>query len=219
VPRAYLVIAGGLVIDKWLDSHSTNLKAAAGGYKGRALQKEDEIKFRKSLTKHIKDSFTVLPWQADTNWINESSTEILVLPGNEWNRLTTDSKENFTMGAFLITHQSDRMGYRLDSIPLPSLTKEELVSAAVNFGTVQLLPDGKLIVLMADHQTTGGYPRIAHVISAHHSKLAQMKAGDKIHFQLTDQKTAEELLGRQARHLVQLKDASQLKLEDYFRSF
>lgn len=215
--RAYLAIAGGLAIEKWLNSFSTNLKAAAGGYLGRNLHKEDEIKFRQSAPKHNKDNYAVLPWQADTNWADETPNEIYALPGNEWNQLTTDSKENFTMGAFIITQQSDRMGYRLNSIPLHSLTKEELVSSAVSFGTVQLLPDGKLIVLMADHQTTGGYPRIAHVISAHQSKLAQMKAGDKIHFQLTDQQTAEEMLVKQHKHLLQLKTACKFKLQEYFK--
>lgn len=215
--RAYLSIAGGLGIEKWLNSFSTNLKAGAGGHLGRNLQKEDEIKFRQPRTEQVTDNFTVLPWQADTNWVDETPNDIYVLQGNEWNRLTTDSKENFTMGAFMITQQSDRMGYRLNSIQLPSMTKEELVSSAVSFGTVQLLPDGKLIVLMADHQTTGGYPRIAHVITAHHSKLAQMKAGEKIHFQVVDQKTAEDLLIKQNKQLIQLRFACKNKLEDYFR--
>lgn len=216
--RAYLAIAGGLAIEKWLDSFSTNLKAGAGGFKGRNLRKDDEIFFRHSFNKHNKENFTVLNWQADTNWSKESNNDIYVLPGNEWNSLTSDAKENFTMSAFMITQQSDRMGYRLNNIPLPALTKEELVSSAVSFGTVQLLPDGKLIVLMADHQTTGGYPRIAHVITAHHSKLAQMKAGEKIQFHLTDQKTAEELLIKENKHLKQLEFACKIKLEEFFNT-
>jgi len=160
--------------------------------------------------------FTILPWQADTKW-NIDQKEIFVLPGNEWERLTTESKENFLMTSFVITNQSDRMGYRLNNIPLPVMSNEEIISSAVSFGTVQLLPDGKLIILMADHQTTGGYPRIAHVISAHHSKLAQMKAGDKIHFRLTDQQTAEELYIKQQHHLLQLQNACTFRLQEYFK--
>ena len=60
--------------------------------------------------------------------------------------------------------------------------KTELISSPVSFGTVQLLPDGQLIILMADHQTTGGYPRVGHVITAHLSQLAQMRPGEKINF-------------------------------------
>jgi len=121
------------------------------------------------------------------------------------------------MTSFVITKQSDRMGYRLNNIPLPVLSNKEIISSGVSFGTVQLLPDGKLIILMADHQTTGGYPRVAHVITAHHSRLAQMKAGNKIHFRLTDQHTAEELFIKQQQHLLQLQNACTFRLQEYFK--
>ena len=70
---------------------------------------------------------------------------------------------------------------------------DELISSAVSFGTVQRLPDGQLIVLMADHQTAGGYPRVAHVISRDLPLLAQLGANDKVAFHLVDQKEAERL--------------------------
>ena len=157
----------------------------------------------------------MLPWKADSNWEKNPGKEILLFPGNEWDRLTESSKENFCMTSFVITNQSDRMGYHLNNIPLPVISNEEVVSAGVSFGTVQLLPDGKLIILMADHQTTGGYPRIAHVISAHHSKLAQIKAGDKVQFSFTNQQTAEELLIKQQQHLQQLQNACNFRLKEY----
>ncbi len=214
--RVYLAVNGGLVTDNWMNSYSTHLKAKAGGYEGRNLRKDDELLLREPFSVSVQqEDFIVLPWKADTKWSDESK-EILILPGNEWERLTTESKENFTMTSFVITQQSDRMGYRLNNIPMHSITKEEVVSSAVSFGTIQLLPDGGLIILMADHQTTGGYPRVAHVISAHHSKLAQMKAGDKIQFRFTDQQTAEELLIKQQQHLLQLQNACTFKLEQYF---
>lgn len=216
--RAYLAIAGGLVIDQWMNSCSTHLKAKAGGYNGRNLLKGDEILLRQERSfAPPKENFTVLPWQADTKWADPSK-EILVLSGHEWERLSTESKENFTMTAFVITQQSDRMGYRLNNIPLPVMTNEEVISSGVSFGTIQLLPDGKLIILMADHQTTGGYPRVAHVVTAHHSRLAQMRAGDKLHFRLTDQSTAEELLVKQQQHLRQLQNACTFRLQEYFHA-
>jgi antagonist of KipI len=214
--RAYLAISGGLGIRKWLGSYSTNLKAKAGGYHGRNLQKGDEILFRRSFPSPPRQSeFIVLPWKADDNR-EGALNEIWVLPGHEWRRLTTEAKENFTMTSFVITQQADRMGYRLNNIPLTALNNEELVSAAVCFGTVQLLPDGKLIILMADHQATGGYPRIAHAITAHHTKLAQLKAGDKIQFRVIDQATAENLYQQQQLHLQQLQNACTFRLEQYF---
>jgi antagonist of KipI len=131
--------------------------------------------------------------------------------------LTEDAKDNFGMTSFVITQQSDRMGYRLNNIPLPVNTNEELVSSAVSFGTVQLLPDGKLIILAADHQTTGGYPRVAHVVSAYHSKLAQMKAGDKIHFKFTNISTAEKMIIKQNIYLKQLRNSCIFRLGDLFK--
>jgi len=217
--RVYLAVQGGFEIDKWMNSFSTHLKVKAGGYKGRNLQKEDEIMFRNTSGFPILNDkeFIILPWKADTKW-NDDTKEILVVQGNEWQRLAHESKENFLMTAFVITRQSDRMGYRLNNIALHSLTNEELISASVGFGTVQLLPDGKLIILMADHQTMGGYPRIAHVISAYHTKLGQMKAGDKIQFSFTDQQTAEELFMRQEQHLLQLQNACTFRLSEFLKS-
>ncbi|MEI9911377.1 MAG: biotin-dependent carboxyltransferase family protein [Bacteroidota bacterium] len=216
--RAYLAVHGGLDLPSWLNSRSTHLKAAAGGYMGSALKKDDEIRFRKPADLCMllgKKELEILPWKTDSNWgDNNNAKEILVLPGNEWSRLTDTSKEIFFDRAFLITNQSDRMGYHLKSEPLSTTTNEEVVSSAVSFGTVQLLPDGQLIVLMADHQTTGGYPRIGHVISAHHSRMAQMKPGELFIFRFTDQQTAEELLIKQQQHLLQLQNACKFKLEE-----
>ena len=218
--RAYLAIHGGIDVEKWLNSFSTNLKAVAGGYKGRCFQKEDEIPVEdlsaELLSVLNKTEFIILPWKAGK--INDDETEILILEGNEWNRLDNNSKRNFLQQQFTIRPNSDRMGYRLQAETLHATTNDEIVSSAVSFGTVQLLPDGQLIVLMADHQTTGGYPRVAHVISAHHSKLAQMKAGEKFIFRLTDQKTAEELLIKQQQHLLQLQNACTFRLQDYINA-
>ena len=146
-------------------------------------------------------------------WGNNNTEQILALPGHEWNRLNDKSKDKFFEQSFLVTSHSDRMGYHLKGDLLSTITNEELISSAVSFGTVQLLPDGQLIVLMADHQTTGGYPRLAHVISAHHSRLAQMKPGDQFNFRFTDQQTAEELFIKQQQHLLQLQNACKFKLE------
>ena len=219
--RAYLAVHGGFDIPVWLNSYSTNLKAGTGGYNGRALQKDDQIVIR-SLAPEIlsllgKKEFMILPWKADTVWDENETKAISVLKGNEWDKLPGVSKESMLSQVFAVTHQSDRMGYYLQGDNLSALMNEELISSAVSFGTIQLLPDGQLIVLMADHQTTGGYPRVAHVISSHHSRLAQMKAGDKIRFRFTDQQAAEELLLKQEQHLLQLQNACTFRLQEYIK--
>jgi antagonist of KipI len=215
--RAYLAIYKGLDIPKWFNSYSTHLKAGAGGHNGKALQKEDEIPianvehFQSSLG---RNEFQVLPWKASVQWGDPSPDELLILPGKEWNTLDAASQDYLSNHSFELSSQSDRMGYRLKGNGLTLVRATELISSAVSFGTVQLLPDGQLIILMADHQTTGGYPRIAHVITAHHSKLAQKSGGDLLRFRVTTPGTAEELLIKQQQHLLQVENACKFKLEE-----
>lgn len=232
----YLAFSGGMELNKWLNSFSTNLKAAAGGYLGRALQKDDTIPLKKDLAffpavKH-KD-FKILPWKADENFLpfttvshNENKEKsnapgheerFFVIAGRDWNTLTEKSKKILLTQPFQITASSDRMGYRMKGPSLNCTAKEEFLSSAVSFGTIQLLPDGQLIILMADHQTTGGYPMPAQVVTAHLSPLAQKRPGEMIRFELTDQQSAEKLLLQQHRHLRQLENACKFRLEEYLK--
>jgi antagonist of KipI len=217
--RTYISFRGGLDLPQWLNSASTNLKAQGGGFNGRVLQKGDELFLRDNkipIAGSKEGTVIVLPWSADIN-TGDETTDIAVLPGHEWERLTGEAKQVFTGKPFIITKQSDRMGYRLLNEPLSCTHNPEMISSAVCFGTIQLLPDGKLIVLMADHQTTGGYPRIGHVITAHHSRLAQLNPGAAIRFRLTDSVSAENLFLKQQQHLLQLQNACTFRLEAWFK--
>jgi antagonist of KipI len=219
--RAYIAIEGGMKINRWLNSYSTHLKASAGGHAGRALATDDEIRLASSTDweNYLSGKeFLVLPWRASHYWEKQPAPQILVLPGREWSKLKEGSQESFTSQSFTLTPQSDRMGYRLQGEPLELQQREEMVSTAVTFGTLQLLPNGQLTILMADHQTTGGYPRIAHVISAHQSRLAQLAPGERINFQLTDYAMAEKLFIQQQAHLAQIRYACQLKLDQFIHA-
>jgi antagonist of KipI len=216
--RCYLAVKDGVKISKWLNSYSTNLVAEAGGFSGRKLLKDDILELNSSTNIYKlqdTDDFKILPWGANEDFGIQYKEEFLVMPGSEWDWLDKASQKKFLKNPFFISHNSDRMGYRLASEPLHSATKTELVSSAVNFGTIQLLPDGQLIILMADHQTTGGYPRLGNIISAQLPMLAQMKAGDKIQFKFTDHQAAENLILKQQQHLTQLEIACKLRLENY----
>jgi len=216
--HCYLAIKGGMRIPEWLNSYSTNLKAEAGGFDGRRLLKDDVIELKDESVSYKftdKDELKILPWKANQDFGIDETEGIMIIKGSEWDWLEGSSKEKFLKNPFFISHNSDRMGYRLASEPLQSGIKTELVSSAVTFGTIQLLPDGQLIILMADHQTTGGYPRLGNIVSAHLSVLAQMKAGDKIYFRFTDHQAAENLIIKQNNHLKQLEIACKLRLENY----
>ncbi|TMI80766.1 MAG: biotin-dependent carboxyltransferase family protein [Bacteroidetes bacterium] len=218
--RCYLAIKEKLDVDKWFNSYSTNVKAAAGGLNGRALARADVISFKEkhTYTALLNNGDTlILPWKADILWSETAVDRIAVIAGNEWDWLMEESKSRFLTASFTVDSLADRMGYRLQG-RLRAKGNGELVSSAVSFGTIQLLPNGEMIILMADHQTTGGYPRIAHVASAHLPMLAQKQPGDKIYFRLTDQQNAENLLLLQQQHLLQLQNACTFKLEEFFHT-
>ncbi|HYF30175.1 MAG TPA: biotin-dependent carboxyltransferase family protein [Chitinophagaceae bacterium] len=202
--RVYVAVQGGFKVQQWLNSYSTNLKAAAGGHSGRMLAKGDVLPLRNTseiIAKTIpadKDHLA-LPWGVLDKRIYDQPEQILILPGPEWMLLDNASKVALTTAAFTIDQRSDRMGSLLNGPSLQLQEPMEMVSSGVDFGTIQLLPEGRLMILMADHQTTGGYPRIGSVITAHLPKLAQLLPGSSICFNLTDIAAAEQMLFSQMR--------------------
>ena len=213
--RCYLSVLNDLQIESWLNSYSTNLKAAAGGYNGRRLEKDDEINFS-DIVFTMENDFASLPWHY--NIIESKSNEVEFIVGPEWNWLSTKSQTSFLNNSFLITPSSDRMGYRLQGEAMEQEKKDQLVSSAVNFGTVQLLLNGQLILLMADHQTTGGYPRIANIISTDLPKLAQMNAGDELKFVMTTIEAAEEKFVAQQNYLQGLRNTCKVKIQNWLNA-
>ncbi len=217
--RVYVAVAGGYLLDNWLDSDSTHIQVKAGGYKGRALQKNDQVLMHampQTNALQIKNAFEVLPWFAG-NASKEQDASIPFLTGAEYHYLDAISKQKMEKGAFAILPNSNRMGYRLKGDQLQMKPIHEMISSGVTKGTIQLLPDGQLIILMADHQTTGGYPRLGQVTTAGIAKLAQMSAGQKVFFQKTTLEKAEADLILQERNLQQLQNACNLRLESFFK--
>ena len=211
--RCYLSILHHLDVNKWMNSCSTNLVAAAGGFKGRPLQKKDNINFKNNPGyKYLADGneFALLPWTIETTVLKK---EIRFIKGNEWDWLTDDATKIFSESNFTISANSNRMGYRLQGNALKVKEEKQLISSGVTFGTIQLLPDGQLIVLMADHQTTGGYPRTGDVITADLPLLAQSNPGDEIKFTPVELAIAEEEFIQQQRDLQQIQTASKFKIE------
>lgn len=217
--RCYISILNELKLDKWMNSYSTNLKSSTGGFHGRGFAKNDIIPFCNGLKfaslLHQK-SFVVFPWKA--NDVVDTRNEIEFLLGSEWHWLTKEAQDLFQEQWFQITNEADRMGYRLAAQALEVKNNEQLVSSAVCFGTVQLLPNGQLIILMADHQTAGGYPRVAHVISAHLPILAQKKPNDVLKFKMTSLEEAEKKIINQKKYLRQLQIACKFRMEEFLNA-
>lgn len=203
--RIYLSVRGGFIIDDWLKSKSTNTKAKIGGFHGRRLSKNDEISFNtKCKVQSAKFNYSI---SSDLTPRYSSLPEVRFIEGAEWKNLAEESKKRFFSEKFSVSLNSDRMGFRLRGEPLELSEQIELVSSAVNFGTIQLLPDGQLIILMADHQTTGGYPRIAHVCAEDLPLVAQLGANDSLKFKMISIDKAENLMLAFEQNLNLLKTA------------
>ena len=222
--RCYLAVRGGLALTPWLGSCSTHLKAGAGGFEGRKLLRNDHLPVNEIETIPafvrllIEDkALFSFPWRAGVADLYTDPSSIRVVPGPEWGRLTHAAKATFTEQAFALTEHCDRMGYRLKGPVIHTNTRQDQLSAGITRGTVQLLPDGQLIILMADHQTTGGYPRIAHVITADLPGMAQLLPHDKLHFSVIDHETAENLLWEQEQRLLFLQNACNLRWQDWLQ--
>lgn len=204
--RCYLAVKGGFKIEQWLGSASTNLTAKTGGFNGEKLKTNDRIFFNqkaglKTQNSTFKISNNLLPFYS-------RFPTVRIIKGAEFENLTAISERDFLNETFTISKNSNRMGFRLEGKPIYLLEKIELVSSAVDFGTIQLLPDGQIIILMADHQTTGGYPRLGNISSIDLPLAAQLGANDKIGFHLISVAEAENLLLEFERDLNFLKIGS-----------
>jgi antagonist of KipI len=204
----YLAINSGFDIPKVLNSYSTFLRAGIGGHEGRALKSGDRLICKESQNSPLK-SFEYPNWVIDVPFLNYllESPIIRVLEGPEADLIYMDA---IYQNELKVSQLSDRMGYRLEIEPA-LIHEEEIISSAVSFGTIQLPPNGQPLALMADSQTTGGYPRIAQIITADLPKMAQVMPGKKIILQKVTLEEAQELFLQQERNIALIKEALIMK--------
>jgi Allophanate hydrolase subunit 2 len=189
--RCYIAVDGGLDFDRPLGRPSVQVK---GGERIQIAGKHG----RTFVGENVRVSSALIP-------IYSRFPTVRVIDGPEAYLLDDESTAHFFNGQFTILPASNRMGFRLKGEPLSLTEAFEMVSSAVSFGTVQLLPNGQMIVLMADHQTTGGYPRIASIASVDLPLIAQLGAGDKVSFHRITIGEAEELAMQFERDLALMK--------------
>lgn len=224
--RAYIAVAGGFNISPIMGSKSTYTEAKIGGYKGRALKKGDNLPCnglppRESKWLHsLKTKPKASSWFINAAYFYASSLEnkIRFILGSEYEHFDKISQERLVTNPYKITPHSNRMGYRLAGPELLLKDNFDLLSEGVTFGTIQVPSNGQPIILMADRQTTGGYPKIGQVISVDLPRLAQLKPGDGICFSPITIKEAEELLIKREEALRRLKTIIHFIKEDS-RSF
>ncbi|MGM7700356.1 biotin-dependent carboxyltransferase family protein [Pseudalkalibacillus sp. Hm43] len=223
--RAYLAVGGGVDVPEVMGSRSTYLRAEFGGFNGRALKEGDHLTTGNpsersnqifELFNNTGEPFMESDWSSASEWSPEMRDENVIrfIPGREWTDFTEDSHQLFTETEFELTPQSDRMGFRFKGEKLKRTDERDMISEGVAFGTVQVPSEGNPIVLLADRQTAGGYPKIAQIATVDFSKVAQLKPGEKVRFQKITQREAERLIIEQEQHLQQLEQGISLKLRE-----
>ena len=187
--RAYIAFAGGLDVPVVMGSKSTNLKAQIGGFQGRMLKKDDIVPIK-------APSGPEKLWAADTRYIPEYPKQITlrVVLGPQDQAFTREGIADFLNTEYRVTPANDRMGYRLEGKEIAHATGADIVSDGIVMGAVQVPSSGQPIILMADRQSTGGYTKIATVVTADLPLLAQAQAGTVIRFRKVDVEEAQKLL-------------------------
>jgi biotin-dependent carboxylase-like uncharacterized protein len=200
--RAYLAVAGGVAVPPVLGSRATHLSSAMGGVEGRPLRAGDRLPLgtirRESLfdmQNKSRDAFLDLP---------ERQATLRVLPGPQADRFTADALDALQSAPYVVNPASNRMGFRLRGPLLRHVGAAEMLSDATPIGAVQVPAGGEPILLMADRQTTGGYPSIATVISADIGLAGQLAPGDSITFAVTTLQEAIAALIAQERAFMAL---------------
>ncbi len=195
--RAYLCVRGGIEVKLFLGSASTHILSGLGGHEGRALRKGDVLKIgAMSGAKRIRR-------------LTESARERLtprevlrMTPGPQRDWFPKASQQLFYGSRYRVGEQSNRMGLRLEGPALPEASGGKMISEGVSMGAVEIPPMGLPILLFVEQQTTGGYPKIANVISADFHSLGQLRPRDEVRFQRVSFETARKLLIEQEKLLA-----------------
>ena len=217
--RAYLAARGGFDVPQVMGSRSTYETAQLGGMHGRSLRKDDRLPIGESAGAIYPDldaelarsgrAFTFPKWAVNQHIEKLGRTPQLVriIPGRHWEEFKASARDALTGTEFRINPDSNRMGFRLDGEAIETGKQLEILSEAVTFGTIQVPPGGKPIVLMADRQTVGGYPKIAEVASVELHLLAQLKPGDRLRFELVSLAQAQALWLAREQQILTIREA------------
>ncbi len=198
--RVYLAFDGGIGTSPTLGSRATHLVSELGGIGGRALKAGDVIPIQARMPLAPRPKPRVVGPTA----MGGARLRVLLGPQDEF--FAPAAVETLQRTRFTITSQSDRMGYRLAGrARIERASQQEMISDATFIGAIQVPPSGDPILLMADHQTTGGYPQIATVITADLPLAGQLAPGDWVEFQLCTRAEAIAALAAQEAKLLALR--------------
>lgn len=199
--RSYLSVQGGFDIPKVIGSKSTYIRGKIGGYEGRKLKNEDEIKINKISKLASKRK---IPYHMISEYKQKEIIRVILGPEEE--SFSKLGLKTFLNSEYEISNQFDRMGYKLNGPKIDHKTKPDIISTGITLGTIQVSGNGQPMVMLSDKQTTGGYTRIANVITIDIQKFGQLKSGNKIKFEKIELKKAQKLFIEQQKKIQELID-------------
>ena len=195
--RCYLCVQGGIAVKPFLASASTHVLSGLGGLNGRPLRKGDVLNI--GPTSPSLGKRTIAPKALKR--LSPRNT-LRVTPGPQSDLFPESSQLLFYSVAYRVTEESNRMGLRLEGPPIPENSGGHMISEGVSLGAIQIPHGGQPIILFVEQQTTGGYPKIANVISADLHSVGQLRPRDEIRFERVDWQTARALLQEQEKLLA-----------------
>lgn len=205
---AYLAVAGGFAIQPFMGSLSTYMRSGLGGFEGRALKAGDRLPLNTAAAEGDERE------AADS--IDYGSGPIRVVLGPQEDRFTPRGIETFLAATYAVTKEADRMGIRLEGEVIEHVRGADIASEGVVTGSIQVPGNGQPIILMADRQTTGGYTKIATVISADLPRIGRMKPGDTLQFAAVTVAEAEAARRAQEQALRRLIEGIRTALPDVY---
>jgi antagonist of KipI len=199
--RAYLAVAGGIDVPAVLGSRATYLRGRLGGLEGRALRKGDALPVgAPARAASAAEGRAVAPARRPTY---PSEIECRVVPGPQDDRFTKEGWAALLGAPYEVAPQADRMGYRLKGPVIGHAAGHDIMSDGIPLGGIQVPGEGQPIVLLVDRQTTGGYTKIATVISVDIGRIGQTRPGHRVRFQAVDVARAHAVLREEAAWLAE----------------
>lgn len=189
--RSYLCLHGGVVVPRVMGSRSTHLQSGIGGRDGRSLKKGERIEIGGDAPFPAEAENRVRP--EARRYLTERSL-LRVTPASQTAHFSEGARWRFTDSEYTVSDASNRVGLRLNGPAVTREKMEELVTEGTSLGAVQIPPDGRPIILFVEHPTTGGYPKIANVVSADLCKVGQLRPRDAVRFQFIGFEEAIQLL-------------------------
>ena len=180
----YLAVSGGFSLDKILNSYSTFTRANVGPFDGKKLFLKQKILINK-INQQLQSK--------QVKYLNSKIEYIRILKGTNYDYFSKEGIDNFLKKEFVVTKLTDRMGMRIEGPKIENIKEKNIRSEGLVKGAIQIPPDGNPIIMLSDHGTIGGYPKIGVVISADYDKLVQLVPNSKIKFKLIDLHEAEKL--------------------------